>query len=192
MAASPHQRGTRQIKDTWRWFPPRPGRPIHRDAVSQLCPRCSTEGQLPFWLRRQKQQQQPGEEASCHSIPAHVFPGPAKAAGRKAAGEEAGKVGICCLREQGEFPAVEEAIESSPNSFAANSPPSPKSLAPYMCLWKCPLRMLIGESWGPRRSLRKYPVQIGGRNEAPEEPGRAGPRGRRRTCEAADLAGPRG
>lgn len=25
-------------------------------------------------------------------------------------------------------------IESSPNSFAANGPPSPKSLAPYMCL----------------------------------------------------------
>lgn len=52
--------------------------------------------------------------------------------------------------------------------------------------------MLIEVSRGPRRRLRKYPVQIGGMNEAPEEPGRAGPRGRRRMCEAADLAGPRG
>lgn len=88
-------------------------------------------------------------------------------------GRRGREVGICCLREQGESTAVEEALSHHPTPLLQMVHPPPNH------------SRLICAS----RSVRCECLE---KRAGWEEPGRAGPRGRRRICEVADLAGPRG
>lgn len=142
VAASPHQRGVQQSRTLWRWLHPQPGRHISRDTFSQLCPQCITEDQLPLWLWRQNQQQQQEEEASCSSVPAPLYPSDfldlQKAAGRKA-GRRRGQEDRDLLPERtGRFRGW-----GRMTPFQQIACPPPKSLAPWMCFYRCPLRVLI-------------------------------------------------
>ena len=131
-------KGQRTIQDTTEVASSTVRKTQEQRRVSQLCPWCAIEDQLPLWLWRQnqqQQQQQQEEEASCRSITARAFPGHAE--GRRREGRQEtrqGRQGFAA-RDNREFPertAVERTWSHHPTPCLqiGENPPYPKSLTP--------------------------------------------------------------